>query len=184
MKLFYLTGNEGKFRDAKSIIPEIEKLEIDLPEIQEINPKKIIEAKLIEAKLIEANKLKKGRFIISDGSLYLEAIPGLPGPLIKWFEKTIGNLGLFQLAKNMGNFSAYAKVIIGYMNDMDKINYFEGEIKGKIVKPRGSNGYGWDEIFQPSGFKKTFAEMTIEEKNKISHGRIALEKLREYLKKE
>ncbi len=179
MKIYFITSNEGKFKDAKSIIPEIEKMEIDLPEIQEINPKKII-----EAKLIEANKQKKGRFIISDASLYLEAIPGLPGPLIKWFEKTIGNLGLFQLAKNMGNFGAYAKVIVGYMDDRDKINYFEGEIKGKIVKPRGSNGFGWDEIFQPNGFKKTFAEMTFEEKNKISHGRIALEKLKEYLKKE
>jgi len=179
MSLFYITSNEGKFKAAKLIIPEIEKLDIDLPEIQEINPKKII-----EAKLIEANRHKKGRFMISDGSLYLEAIPGLPGPLIKWFEKTIGNQGLFQLANNMGNFGAYAKVIVGYMDDQDNINYFEGEIKGKIVKPRGSNGYGWDEIFQPSGFKKTFAEMTIEEKNKISHGRIALEKLKEYLKKE
>ena len=167
MKLFYITSNEGKFRSAKLIIPEIEKLDIDLPEIQEINPKKIIEAKLIEAR-----KHKKGRFIVSDGSLYLEAISGLPGPLIKWFEK------------NMGNFDAFAKVIVGYMDNQDKIDYFEGEIRGKIVKPKGSNGYGWDEIFQPSGFKKTFAEMTIEEKNKISHGRIALEKLREYLKKE
>ncbi len=179
MKLLYITGNDGKFRAAKLILPEIEKLDIDLQEIQEINPKKII-----EAKLNEANKLKKGRFMISDGSLYLEAIPGLPGPLIKWFEKTIGNQGLFQLAKKMGNFNAYAKVIVGYMDNQDKISYFEGEIRGKIVKPRGSNGYGWDEIFQPKGHKKTFAEMTAEEKNKISHGRIALEKLREYLEKE
>lgn len=179
MKLFYITGNEGKFRDAKLIIPEIERLDINLPEIQEINP-----IKIIEAKLIEANKQKKGRFMISDGSLYLEAIPGLPGPLIKWFEKTIGNQGLFQLAKKMGNFGAYAKVIIGYMDNQDKISYFEGEIRGDIVEPRGLNGFGWDAIFQPKGSKKTFAEMTIEEKNKISHGRIALEKLREYLKKE
>mgnify|MGYP000915909739 CR=1 FL=1 len=176
MKLFYITGNEGKFRAAKLILPEIEKFDIDLPEIQEIDPKKII-----EAKLVEANKHNKGRFIISDGSLYLEAIPGLPGPLIKWFEKTIGNRGLFNLAKKMKNFDAYAKVIVGYMDNQDKISYFEGEIRGKIVKPRGSNGYGWDEIFQPKGYKKTFAEMTIEEKNKISHGRIALEKLKKYL---
>lgn len=179
MKLFYITSNVGKFRDAKLIIPEIEKIDIDLPEIQEINPKKIIEAKLIEAK-----KQKEGRFMITDGSLYLEAIPGLPGPLIKWFEKTIGNKGLFQLAKKMGNFDACAKVIVGYIDNQNKINYFEGEIRGKIVKPRGLNGFGWDEIFQPKGYKKTFAEMTIEEKNKISHGRIAFEKLREYLKKE
>lgn len=179
MKLFYITSNEGKFRAAKLVIPEIERLDIDLPEIQEIDPKKII-----EEKLIEANKQKSGRFMVSDGSLYLEAIPGLPGPLIKWFEKTIGNRGLFQLAKNMGNFGACAKVIVGYMDDQEKISYFEGEIRGKIVEPRGSSGYGWDAIFQPQGFKKTFAEMTIEEKNKISHGRIALEKLREYLKKE
>ena len=57
MKLSYITGNAAKYKETKLIIPEIEQLEIDLPEIQESDPKKIIEAKLLEAK-----KHKQERF--------------------------------------------------------------------------------------------------------------------------
>ncbi len=176
MKLFYITGNEGKFKETKLIVPEIEQLNIDLPEIQEVDPKKII-----EAKLVEAQRHQSGNFIVDDASLYLDAIPGLPGPLIRWFMKTIGNDGLFQIAKRFGNFSAKAVVIVGYLNSTRDIQYFEGEIPGQIVEPRGANGFGWDTIFQPDGYTETFAEMSIEEKNRISHRRLALNKLREYL---
>lgn len=177
MKLNYITGNEGKFRETKMLIPEVEQLNIDLPEIQEVDPKKIIEAKLTEAR-----KTKKETFMVDDASFYLEAIPGLPGPLIKWFMKTIGNDGLFQIAKRFENFFAKAMLIVGYLDENGEIHYFEGEIKGKIVEPRGENGFSWDAIFQPDGFEKTFAEMSTEEKNAISHRKIALEKLKEYLR--
>ena len=59
--------------------------------------------------------------------------------------------------------------------------YFEGIVKGKIVEPRGESDFGWDPIFVPEGFGKTFAEMGVEEKNKISHRKIALEKLRKFV---
>jgi len=176
MKLFYITGNEGKFRETKMIIPEVEQLNIDLPEIQEVDPKKIIELKLLEAK-----KHANERFIIDDASFYLGATPGLPGPLIKWFMKTIGNQGLFQIASRFDNFEAKAVVIVGYLNEEGVIHYFEGKIDGKIVEPRGTNGFGWDAIFQPNGFEKTFAEMSTEDKNLISHRKIALEKLKKHL---
>lgn len=60
--------------------------------------------------------------------------------------------------------------------------YFEGECKGKIIEDgRGENGFGYDPHFVPDGFEKTFAEMNADEKNKISHRKKALEKLKEYL---
>lgn len=176
MKLYYITGNEGKFRETKQIIPEVEQMEIDLPEIQEVDPKKIIEAKLIEAR-----KHGQERFIVDDASLYLDALPGLPGPLIRWFMKTIGNDGLFQIAKRFENYSASAVVIVGYLNSEGQINFFEGKIKGDIVEPKGTNGFGWDTVFQPEGYSKTFAEMSLDEKNEISHRRLALNKLRDFL---
>jgi len=176
MKLSYITGNAAKYKETKLIIPEIEQLEIDLPEIQESDPKKIIEAKLLEAK-----KHKQERLMIDDASLYLKTLPGLPGPLIKWFMKTIGNDGLFKIARNFNENEARAVVIIGYMDKIGKIHYFKGEINGKIVKARGVNGFGWDAIFQPEGHNKTFAEMSLDEKNEISHRRIALNKLRDFL---
>jgi len=176
MKIYFLTGNKNKLEEAKAIMPEIEGKEIDLPEIQEIDPKKII-----EEKLKAASKIIEGNLMVEDNSLYLEAIEGLPGPLIKWFMKTIGNEGLVSIANKLGNYEAEAKVWIGYLSE-GKTEFFEGSIKGKIVGPRGENGFGWDAIFEVEGTGKTFAEMTTEEKNAISMRKIALEKLKTFLK--
>jgi len=174
--LYFITGNKNKFSEVKAIIPNVEQLDIDLPEIQDIDAKKII-----SAKLLEALNYKQAEFIVEDTSLYLECLNGLPGPLIKWFMKTIGNDGLFNIAEKLGNNKAEAKTIIGYAKNPKEIYYFEGSVKGKIVSPRGKSGFGWDPIFQPEGFSKSFAELTPEEKNKISMRRIALNKLKEFL---
>ena len=59
---------------------------------------------------------------------------------------------------------------------------FEGKINGRIsIKPKGLNGFGYDPIFIPEGYEKTFAEMTPKEKNKISHRKIALTKMESFL---
>jgi len=176
MKIIFLTGNQGKLSEATSIIPEIEGMEIDLPEVQEIDAKKIIENKLKEAaKQLEDN------LIVEDTSLYLDGLGGLPGPLIKWFMKTIGNEGLVKIANSFSN-KAEARTWIAYLNN-GKVEFFEGVIKGTIVEPRGENGFGWDAIFQPEGYEKTFAEMTMEEKNELSMRKIAFQRLKDYLNK-
>ena len=175
-KLYFITGNENKLREAREIIGEIESLNINLIEIQSIDAKEIIKHKLNEAK-----KHHSGNFIVEDTSLIIESMNGLPGPLIKFFEKTIGLNGISKMAKHFGD-KAIARVIIGYSSE-DKIEFFEGAINGTIVESRGENGFGWDKIFIPEGHTKTFAEMSSEEKNKISMRKIAFEKLKEYLNK-
>jgi len=82
----------------------------------------------------------------------------------------------------MGDQSVEAKTTIGYSNRKSEISFFESTIKGKLVAPRGETGWGWDPVFQPDGYDKTFGEMTMEQKNELSMRRIALEKLKEYLK--
>lgn len=179
MKILFITGNLNKLKEAKEIMPEIEGCEIDLPEIQELDGKKIV-----EEKLSEAIKQKPGiNLIVEDLSLVINGMNGLPGPLIKWFLKSVGREGVAKMAKLFGDQKAEAKVTLGYADDKGNIKYFEGIIEGKIVEPRGESEFGWDPVFQPDGYNKTFAEMGMEEKNKISHRKIALEKLREYLKK-
>jgi len=178
MTLYFITGNKNKFKEVKAIIPNVKQIDIELPEIQEIDAKKII-----KAKLLEALNYKKAEFIVEDTSLYLDCLNGLPGPLIKWFMKTIGNNGLFNLVKKLGNPNAKAKTVIGYAKSPHEIYYFEGCIKGKIVSPKGKSGFGWDPIFQPEGFSKTFAELSQEEKNRISMRRIALNKLKKFMEK-
>jgi inosine/xanthosine triphosphate pyrophosphatase family protein len=80
MKIQFITGNKNKFAEAQKIISNLEQLDVDLPEIQEIDAKKVIEAKLQEAR-----NLFEGEFVVEDTSLYLDCLNGLPGPLIKWF---------------------------------------------------------------------------------------------------
>lgn len=176
--LYFITGSKNKFEEVKAILPEVEQLDIDLPEIQEIDAQKII-----KAKLQAAFAHREGEFIVEDVSFYLDCLNGLPGPLIKWFLKTIGNEGLVNLATKLGNDRAVAKTLIGYARRTNDIHFFEGTIKGRIVEARGEKGFGWDPIFIPDGHEKTFAEMGIEEKNEISMRRIALNKLKEFLSK-
>ena len=65
-----------------------------------------------------------------------------------------------------------------------KINQFEGIVRGTITREKsGSKGFGYDPIFIPEGYQKTFAEMTMEEKNPISHRGIAIDKMLEFLGK-
>ncbi len=176
MPLYFITGSKGKFEEVKAIIPQVEMLDIDLPEMQEVDAKKII-----EAKLRAAFDHHEGEFLVEDTSLYYDALNGLPGPLVKWFLKTIGNEGLYTLAKNMGNTKATARAIIGYAKNKDDISFFEGVIKGEIVSPRGDQGFGWDPVFQPEGHTKTFAEMTLEEKNSLSMRKLAALQLKQAL---
>lgn len=178
MQITFVTGNKNKFAEASQIIPELEMLDLDLVEIQEIDSQKIIESKLVEAKKHLSNNI-----IVEDNSLTFSCLGALPGPLIKCFMKELGNDKLYKLCESFNNFNAVAKVTIGYSDHSGQNYFFEGSIEGKIVKPIGDSGFGWDAIFQPKGFDKTFAQMTTEEKNQISMRRLAFQKLADFLKK-
>ena len=178
MSIYFITGNKNKFEEARKIVPDLEQLDIDLAEIQSNDP-----VDVIKAKLKEAFNHCKGEFVVEDTSLCLNCLGGLPGPLTKWFLKIIGNEGLFKIASALGNFSAEAKTGIGYAKSSEDIHFFTGVIKGKIVSPRGNNGFGWDPIFEVENLGKTFAELTIEEKNEISMRRKALQEFKIFLEK-
>ncbi|MDD5252249.1 MAG: non-canonical purine NTP pyrophosphatase [Patescibacteria group bacterium] len=177
MPLYFITGNQNKFNEIKAIIPDIEMMDLDLPEIQEIDPKAVI-----EAKLKEATAHHQGEFIVEDTSLCLDCLGGkLPGPLIKWFVQTLGSDGLYDLAAKCNDFGAEARTVIGYARSHDDIIYFEGVRRGQLVPPTGSRTFGWDPIFRPEGADKTQGEMTREEKNAVSQRGEAARELRQYL---
>lgn len=178
MQITFITGNQNKFAEAQQIIPELAMHDLDLVEIQDVDSQKIIEAKLQEAK-----KYLSSNIVVEDNSLIFSCLGALPGPLIKWFMKEVGNDKLYQICESFNNFSAVAKVTIGYSDQSGQNYFFEGSIEGKIVKPIGENGFGWDAIFMPSGHSKTFAQMTPEEKNQISMRQIAFQKLSDFLTK-
>jgi len=175
MILYFITGNEHKVKESRQILGEVESLDIDLPEIQSLDPKQVIGAKLREAR-----KHHQGPLFCEDVSLYLDCLNGLPGTLIKWFLKSLGPEGIVKITDQYNNPKATVKAFIGYYCD-DELHFFEGEVKGHIVSPKGESSFGFDPIFQPEGHDKTFAEMSLEEKNTISHRRKALQKLKKYL---
>lgn len=175
--LHFITGNKNKLAEVRAILGEgIGHLDIDLPEIQEIDAHEII-----KAKLLEAYRHTDGELIVEDTSLYLDCMNGLPGPFIKWFLQELGTAGLAELAERLGNNKATAKTIIGYARNRNDMLFFEGTAEGSIVKPKADSSFGWDPIFLPDGSDRTFAEMEKAEKNAISMRRKALDKLKEFL---
>lgn len=179
MSIYFVTGNKNKFKEAKRIISNLKQVDIDLPEIQEIDAREVV-----KFKLLEALKYQKSEFVVEDTSLHLDCLGGLPGPLIKWFLSSIGGRGVYELTKKMGNNRAEARTIVGYAKSLKDIYYFSGSIKGEIVFPRTKSSFGWDPIFKPDGFSKSFAAMSLEEKNDISMRKIAFSKLKDFLNKE
>jgi inosine triphosphate pyrophosphatase len=94
----------------------------------------------------------------------------------------LGRKGLYDLLAAFEDKTAYAQCIYAYCESADsEPQLFIGRCEGTIVAPRGENMFGWDPIFQPKGFDQTFAEMDLEEKNKISHRGKALEQFKEFL---
>lgn len=147
-----------------------------LTEIQSDNPLEIAKLKVFEA----YNKLQKPVWV-EDTGLYFKAWNNLPGPFIKWFLKNIGTDGLCQMLSSFPNRRAFAKTAIA---TFDGVNYqvFLGVIHGEItLSPLGSQGFGWDSIFQPDGHNKTFGEMTREEKNSCSMRSLAFGKFSQYM---
>lgn len=178
MSIKFITGNKNKFEEVKNILGlPLEQLDIDLPEIQEIDAREVV-----KQKLLAAEEHEKGEYIVEDTSLYLPCLGGkLPGPLVRWFEKALGNEGILDLTEKYGDFEAEARSLIGYAAGNSEIHFFEGGVRGKIVAPRGDNDFGWGPIFQPDGFEKTFGEMTREEKHQVSMRGMAVRKLKEFL---
>ena len=176
MTLYVITGNKQKFREIQDRLPSVEQLDIDLPEIQSLDPEEIIEYKLNEAR-----KQHDGTFIVDDTSFSLDALNGLPGPLIKWFLATVKVQGLADIAEKFDNDGAEARAVIGYW-DGNSTRYFSGTVRGTICQPTQGNFFGFDCIFKPEGHDTSYAEMSVSEKNAISHRGQALRKLEAYLR--
>jgi non-canonical purine NTP pyrophosphatase (RdgB/HAM1 family) len=175
MALYFVTGNRRKFAEVQSILSDVEQLDMDLPEIQDLDAKKVIQAKLAVARSYRAIEL-----LVEDTSLSFRCLNGLPGPLIKWFLQALGDNGLYHVVHLLGDDRAEARTVIGYAASTGEVHFFEATLPGCIVAPRGENGFGWDRVFKPEGAEKTFAEMSDAEKNACSMRRAALDQFRRF----
>ena len=183
--LTFVTGNQKKLEEVRQIlnkggseIPfEITNKKIDLPELQGDT------VEIAKEKCRLASKEVRGPVFTEDTSLCFNALNGLPGPYIKWFLEELGHDGLNRMLDGFQDRSAYAQTIIAFTTGPDdEVHVFDGRTDGTIVQPRGSLDFGWDPVFEPiEGNGKTYAEMTKEDKNEISHRSRSMEKFRTFL---
>lgn len=176
MELLLATGNEHKARELQTLLDRpVQRIKLDLPEIQAVDVQAVI-----EAKAREAYRLVGKPVLVEDTGLAFDAWHGLPGALVRWFLDRVGNEGLCQMLQTYDQRTASAETCIGYF-DGQEFFVFCGVVAGTIVpQPRGNGGFGWDPIFMPIGWDKTFAELT-DEKNLVSMRKLAVQKLKAFL---
>ncbi len=122
-----------------------------------------------------------------DSGLEVEALDGRPGIHSSRYAATDAEriAKLLKELEGKENRRARFVCVIAIAANGEVIETFEGEVKGTILDaPRGENGFGYDPIFQPDGFDKSFAELTQEEKNRISHRADAYRKALEFVEDE
>jgi non-canonical purine NTP pyrophosphatase (RdgB/HAM1 family) len=178
IEITFITGNAAKAEQlARHLQFPIAHKKLDLPEIQSLDLREIV-----EHKAQEAYKQLGSTVLVEDTSLTFNALGRLPGPLIKWFLTELDNEGLCKILNGYEDRSALAECIFG-LYDGKTLQVFEGSAYGSIALfPRGEKGFGWDPSFIPEGHTKTWGEMDSEEQKATSMRRIALLKLEAYLK--
>lgn len=177
----FVTGNASKLEELIAILGttfprKVISQKIDLPELQgEIQD-------ICKLKCEEAHKRVQGPVIVEDTCLCFNALKGLPGPYIKWFLEKLGPEGLCNLLAGYDDKSGQAICSLAYHpgEENDEVLLFQGITNGQIVEPRGPRTFGWDPCFLPEDSSLTYAEMSKEEKNKISHRYRALDLFRKY----
>lgn len=174
--MFFLSWNKHKFAEMKLLFPTLEQVDIQLDEIQSLDPKEVVQHKLKAG----MTQLPGQKLIVEDTSLVIESRGGLPGPFIKRFLQEVKDVGIWQMVKDFPEKKAFGRSMIGYF-DGEKTHFFEWIVHGQIVEPTVTSPFGRDALFLPDGRDKTFGHMTMEEKNKISHRANALRKFQEFL---
>jgi len=175
--LTLVTGNPGKLAEWQKLLPanlKIVSQAIDLVEIQSLDSEEIVTDK---AK--RAYDIIKGPVLVEDVSTGLDNLGDLPGPFMKYFEQKLGSEALYRLAGEEGE-PVTITCTIGYY-DGHAMSFAHGTITGTVVAPRGKNGFGFDPVVIPAGETRTFAEMTLAEKNQHSHRALAIKAMTEKL---
>jgi XTP/dITP diphosphohydrolase len=184
--VFFITGNFHKFNEVCSVLSPLG-LAVGMLRMKgnEIQSEYLTEIAMASA--VEAFNRFHLPIIVEDAGLFVDALEGFPGPYSAYAYKTIHNKGILKLMENISNRKATFHSSIVYIDKETEPLVFEGEAKGEITQTErvgnGKAGFGFDPIFQPSETEKTFAEMTLEEKNDFSHRAMAIKKFAKWYKK-
>ena len=178
LNIAFVTGNAMKQREINTILSNhgatsedgesyvnLRILDVDLPEIQEINTEAVA-----KNKAIQGAQLAGGACVVEDTSLEFHALGGMPGPFIKWFQDKLGSDGLYKILIGYEDKTATALCTLAFCPypHADPI-VFTGRSKGRIIAPIEGQGFGWDTIFVPDGETEPFSQMDTEKKCQLSH---------------
>jgi XTP/dITP diphosphohydrolase len=120
--------------------------------------------------------------VVDDTGLFIDALKGFPGPYAAYVLNAVGNAGILKLMAGVPDRNARFTTAIAFA-DEGGIHVFKGTIEGRITDaPRGTGGFGYDPIFDTGG--KTLAELSIEEKSRISHRARALAAFHDWFMRE
>ncbi len=175
--IYFVTTNAGKLREARDLFKDyfkVEQVDMAYPELQENELDKIA---AYGAKYC-AGLLNK-EVIVEDSGLFIDALKGFPGPYSAYVQKTIGNKGILKLMEGVEGRRAEFRSVVGYCKPGEEPATFTGIWWGDILKEEtGTNGFGYDPIF--SYRKYPVGEMTVEQKNEVSHRRRSLIQFRDW----
>ena len=188
-KLVFATNNAHKLKEIRAILGN----SIEILSLADIH----CHADIPEtADTLEGNARQKSRYVYEhygldcfadDTGLEVEALDGAPGVYSARYAGGEGHdaqanmLKLLHELEGKENRKAQFRTAISLILD-GKEYLFEGVIKGEIIREkRGDSGFGYDPVFKPEGYERTFAELGNDIKNKISHRALAVQKLCEFL---
>ena len=165
-----MTGNTNKAAEVAAFftgIADIIHVSLDLPEYRSDDV-----GEIARGKAQYAYSQLKIPLIVDDTGLFIDALKGFPGPYAAFVLQSIGNTGILKLMEGIPDREARFTTAIAFA-DEGGIHVFKGTIEGRITSvPQGTDGFGYDPIFDVGG--KTLADMSLEEKNRISHRARAL----------
>ncbi len=175
MHLRFITSNKHKFEEARDILKRygirVERISIPVVEIQSNS---IEEVAYNSLRYLVERRLVPSMSFLEDAGLFIKALKGFPGVYSAYVYRTIGCEGILKLMEGIEDRYAEFKSAIAFY-DGKSIHVFTGVCRGCIgLEVKGSFGFGFDPIFIPEGFNKTYAELGNNVKNKISHRARAL----------
>ncbi|HHD82673.1 MAG TPA: RdgB/HAM1 family non-canonical purine NTP pyrophosphatase [Bacteroidetes bacterium] len=194
MKLIAATNNKDKIVEIKK---ELEGSGIEILTLNDISFHNNIEEDGIT---LEENAIKKALTIFNfagiqcfadDTGLFVDLLNGMPGVYSARFAGESASYSdnvdklLRELitASNAPKWDAYFRTVIAYIDENRSLKLFEGITKGYIIrKPSGKGGFGYDPVFEVASLGKTYAEMSLDEKNSVSHRGKALRAFVSYLR--
>jgi len=168
--IVFATSNTHKCREVSSMLSkygiaikcvDIKSLEIQSESLEEI----------AATSVKQVVNLHGGAALVEDSGLFIDSLRGFPGPYSSYVYRTLGNSGILRLMDGVVSRTAYFKSVLAYLPQSSQPILFQGITPGRISEsPLGSGGFGFDPIFIPDeGDGRTFGQMSVEEKNKLSH---------------